>query len=110
MRHAYLDALQSLPYFDFVPPSVLVALAEKLQVHVCVPGDYICRHGDVGLQLFVLLQGRARLVSPPLGRARTRHVYAYATDGQACGPVAFFLPRTQPASIQVGALMRRKSP
>lgn len=98
--HRYLELLQRQPCLADVPPSALVLLAETLQVRTCVPGEYIALSGEHGVQLFVLDEGLARLVTMRADCAGRHLVHAYIHEGHAFGVPAFFLQQAQLASVQ----------
>ncbi|CAL8076752.1 unnamed protein product [Calicophoron daubneyi] len=56
--HVHFDTLQR-----DCDPGLLVELVLKLKLQVFSPGDYICRKGDIGKEMYIVKRGKLSVVS-----------------------------------------------
>ncbi|XP_033103103.1 cyclic nucleotide-gated cation channel alpha-3-like [Anneissia japonica] len=61
--HVHLDTLRQVSIFSDCEPGLLVELVLKLKPQVYSPGDYICRKGDIGREMYIVKQGKLDVVS-----------------------------------------------
>lgn len=59
----HMDTLRQVRIFQDCEPGLLEALVLKLRLQVFSPGDYICRKGDVGKELYIVKRGRLSVVA-----------------------------------------------
>ncbi|XP_075990975.1 cyclic nucleotide-gated cation channel subunit A-like isoform X2 [Anticarsia gemmatalis] len=59
----HLDTLRQVRIFQDCEPGLLEALVLKLKLQVFSPGDYICRKGDVGKEMYIVKRGRLQVVA-----------------------------------------------
>ncbi|XP_071446371.1 cyclic nucleotide-gated cation channel subunit A [Hetaerina americana] len=56
--HVHLDTLRQVRIFQDAEPGLLAELVLKLRLQVFSPGDYVCRKGDVGRELYIVKRGK----------------------------------------------------
>ncbi|XP_031346873.1 cyclic nucleotide-gated cation channel subunit A isoform X2 [Photinus pyralis] len=59
----HLDTIKQVRIFQDCEPGLLEALVLKLRLQVFSPGDYICRKGDVGKEMYIVKRGRLQVVA-----------------------------------------------
>ncbi|GAB1608115.1 cyclic nucleotide-gated cation channel alpha-3-like [Argonauta hians] len=81
--HVHLDTLKQVRIFQDCEPGLLVELVLKLKLQVFSPGDYICRKGDIGREMYIVKRGQLQVVADD-----GTTVYATLTDGSVFGEVS----------------------
>ncbi|XP_055850896.1 cyclic nucleotide-gated cation channel subunit A [Episyrphus balteatus] len=59
----HMDTLKQVRIFQDCEPGLLEALVLKLKLQVFSPGDYICRKGDVGKEMYIVKRGKLSVVA-----------------------------------------------
>ena len=59
----HIDTLQRVKIFQDCEPGVLRELVSKLKPKIFSPGDFICRKGDIGREMFFIKSGKLEVVS-----------------------------------------------
>lgn len=63
--------LRQVPLFNHLTPEDLQQIAEIAAERIFPPGEYLCREGDLGDELFVIIEGQVRVTKGSNGAART---------------------------------------
>ena len=79
----HLDTLKRVHIFQDVEPGLLEELVLKLQLQVYSPGDYICRKGDIGKEMFIVKRGKLDVVSDD-----GRTVFVTLSEGSVFGEIS----------------------
>ncbi|CDS42517.1 cyclic nucleotide gated cation channel alpha 3 [Echinococcus multilocularis] len=61
--HVHYDTLQRVKIFQDCDPGLLVELVLKLKLQIFSPGDYICRKGDIGKEMYIVKRGKISVVA-----------------------------------------------
>ncbi|OXA53317.1 Cyclic nucleotide-gated cation channel subunit A [Folsomia candida] len=61
--HVHLGTLKQVKIFQDCEPGLLTELVLKLKLQVFSPGDYICRKGDVGREMYIVKRGKVSVVA-----------------------------------------------
>lgn len=64
--NVYLKTLKAVGIFSDCEPGLLKELVLKLKPQVFSPGDFICRKGDVGKSMYIVISGCLRVVADDL--------------------------------------------
>ncbi|KAI0210454.1 Cyclic nucleotide-gated cation channel alpha-3 [Lamellibrachia satsuma] len=79
----HYDTLKRVAIFQDCEPGLLVQLILKLKLSVFTPGDYVCRKGDIGREMYIVKRGRLSVVGDD-----GHIVYANLTEGSVFGEVS----------------------
>eukprot|EP00094_Tigriopus_californicus_P012139 TCALIF_11731-PA protein Name:"Similar to CNGB1 Cyclic nucleotide-gated cation channel beta-1 (Bos taurus)" AED:0.17 eAED:0.17 QI:56/0.28/0.12/0.87/0.42/0.5/8/0/538 len=61
----HYKTLKNVKLFHGCDPGLLKELVVKLQPLIFLPGDYICKKGDVGKEMFIITVGQVQVVGGP---------------------------------------------
>ena len=59
-----METLKKVKIFQDCEKGLLVDLVLKLKLQVFSPGDYVCRKGDVGKEMYIIKKGKLDVVAP----------------------------------------------
>jgi voltage-gated potassium channel len=94
--HLKQRILQQIPVFSSLPPEFVEAVALSLKPDIYVPGEYICRAGEKGDRMYLLIRGCLEVVKA------YGHLIGTLRDGDFFGEIA--LLKRQPRSASVRAV------
>lgn len=81
--HVHLETLKRVQLFQDCEPGLLVQLVLKLKLQVFSPGDYICRVGDVGKEMYIVKRGELSVLAEDC-----RQVFGKLSDGSVFGELS----------------------
>ena len=79
----HMESLRRVAIFQECEAGLLVELVLKLKLAVFSPGDYVCRKGDIGKELYIIKRGRLTVVSDDGSK-----VFATLADGVVFGEIS----------------------
>lgn len=81
--HVHLNTLRRVGIFQDCEPGLLVELVLKLRLQVFSPGDYVCKKGDIGKDMYIVKRGKLQVVSED-----GKTVFVTLSDGSVFGEVS----------------------
>ena len=61
--HIHLKTLKKVKLFEDCESSLLQELVLRLKLQVFSPGDYVCRKGDIGKEMYIVRRGKLSVVA-----------------------------------------------
>lgn len=80
-----MDTLKQVKIFQDCEPGLLAELVLKLRLQVFSPGDYICRKGDVGREMYIIKRGKVGVVADD-GKTVFVTLGGGCVFGEVCSP------------------------
>lgn len=81
--NVHMETLKRVHVFQDCEPGLLEELVTKLKLQIYSPGDYVCRKGDVGHEMYFIKTGVLQVVSPD-----GTQVFASLGAGAAFGEIS----------------------
>ena len=79
----HLNTLRRVAIFQDCEPGLLVELVLKLKLSIFSPGDFVCRKGDVGKEMYIVKRGKLTVVADDY-----KTVFATLSDGTVFGEIS----------------------
>jgi cyclic nucleotide gated channel alpha 3 len=79
----HLETLKRVHIFKDCEPGLLQQLVTKLKLQVFSPGDYVCRKGDIGREMYFIKSGTLSVVSDDGTK-----IFANLTEGSYFGEIS----------------------
>jgi flavin reductase (DIM6/NTAB) family NADH-FMN oxidoreductase RutF len=95
----YEHLLERAPVFSSLPPEVLAAITAGGDERTFEPGEFVVREGESGDELFVILEGEARV-------ERAGTVLTTFRDGDFFGEISVFDGRPRSADVVAASHLR----
>ncbi|KAL9957859.1 hypothetical protein ACROYT_G034809 [Oculina patagonica] len=85
--HVHLDTLRKVKIFKDCEQGLLCELVLKLRPQIFSPGDYICRCGEIGREMYIINNGKVEVVIPDSNTGE-EVVVASLTEGNYFGEIS----------------------
>ncbi|XP_067682878.1 cyclic nucleotide-gated channel alpha-3-like isoform X2 [Haliotis asinina] len=85
--HVHLETLKKVKIFEECEEGLLRELVLKLRPQIYSPGDYICRIGEIGREMYILNHGRVEILVPSAVPGQRTQV-AVLTPGNYFGEIS----------------------
>ncbi|GIY65948.1 hypothetical protein CDAR_24861, partial [Caerostris darwini] len=85
--HVHLDSLKKVKIFEQCETGFLCELVLKLRSQVFSPGDYVCRVGETGREMFIINHGKVEVIVNNPATAKPM-VVAVLSEGNYFGEIS----------------------
>ncbi|XP_054715828.1 cyclic nucleotide-gated cation channel alpha-3-like [Uloborus diversus] len=85
--HVHLDSLKKVKIFEQCETGFLCELVLKLRSQVFSPGDYVCRAGETGREMFIINHGKVEVLVPSPATNKDM-VVAVLSEGNYFGEIS----------------------
>ncbi|XP_078673175.1 cyclic nucleotide-gated channel alpha-3-like isoform X5 [Branchiostoma floridae x Branchiostoma belcheri] len=85
--HVHLETLRKVTIFEDCEQGLLCDLVLKLRSQIYSPGDYICRTGETGREMYIINHGTVQILVPE-NTTGERKVVATLTKGNSFGEIS----------------------
>ena len=65
--HVHFETLKKVNFFEECEPGLLWELVLRLRTQIYSPGEYVCRKGDVGREMYIVNNGRLDVLAEERG-------------------------------------------
>jgi cyclic nucleotide gated channel alpha 3 len=79
----HMDTLKRVAIFQDCEPGLLRELVSKLKLKLFSPGDYVCRKGDIGREMYFIKMGKLEVISDD-----GKQIFATLNAGAAFGEIS----------------------
>lgn len=66
--HVHFETLKKVNFFEECEPGLLWELVVRLRNQIYSPGEYVCRKGDVGREMYIVNNGRLEVLAEEGGK------------------------------------------
>ena len=84
----HYSTLSKVKLFQDCDQGLLKELVTKLRPIIMLPGDYVCRKGDIGREMYIVQSGFVMVMSPPDPATNTRKILVTLGQGSVFGEIA----------------------
>jgi hypothetical protein len=88
--------LRGVPIFSSLGPEELKSIADLATERLFPPNEYLCREGEIGRELFVIVEGQVRVVKGTDGNTRTLRTLGV---GEQIGELAILCEGPRSATV-----------
>ncbi|MEM9934264.1 MAG: cyclic nucleotide-binding domain-containing protein [Bacteroidota bacterium] len=92
--HLKKGIIDKIPLFSDASDNLIRDIAFNLEPVILIPGDYICKEGEIGETMYFIIRGSLGVFKEDSGRIGT------IDEGDFFGEIALFLNQPRSASIQ----------
>ena len=84
----HYSTLSKVKLFKDCDQGLLKELVDKLRPIIMLPGDYVCRKGDIGREMYIVQSGFVMVLGPPDPGTGTRKTLVTLGQGSVFGEIA----------------------